>query len=448
PSLPMNRTSAVACPSENTRSMPAAATSRDAGSNSASGSSDRSSSSEKPASSANRRFQRTYRPARSRTKNSPGRLSMIASVKPFSSSSSAWARACERNASRIDSLKRSPNLSSRKATNANTITNGPSRYQTPPSPPSPNRLSPWSSGAATTTASAQPAVTRRAKRSSSRPAGTSGTKKTSSDGAESARPCVKGSAEAASISRPAASEAASRVRPARLRCTAPRMNRTTARFAATTDGCRYPRPNRSESTTFEASSSTSRAHRKPPTTRCSWSRARPTAGTSPLNRPPLGDAWAARARAGRDAGRRRPRRRRRRCGRERRCCWASRPLSTSPVPPSQGDYITRGRPGGYDNSRPGAQPPHRLLGELVEGHHRHLEVLLLGVLDLVVRDAVEALHEEHHRRHARARDLRGVVQRTARQAVRHARGLPHGLVGQLDQLGVERHRVDAPQAAP
>src|SRR5438105_11929387 len=47
--------------------------------------------------------------------------------------------------------------------------------------------------------------------------------------------------------------------------------------------------------------------------------------------------------------------------------------------------------------------------QAVEGGDRELEMLALRVLELRVREAPQALDEEHHRRHARARDLRGVM---------------------------------------
>ena len=63
----------------------------------------------------------------------------------------------------------------------------------------------------------------------------------------------------------------------------------------------------------------------------------------------------------------------------------------------------------------------RLVGQPVERLDRQLEVLLLRVLELRVREAAQALDEQHHRRHAGARDLGRVVQRPARQPVRLAR---------------------------
>ena len=61
----------------------------------------------------------------------------------------------------------------------------------------------------------------------------------------------------------------------------------------------------------------------------------------------------------------------------------------------------------------------------VERLHRELEVLVLRVLELRVREAAQALDEDHHRRHAGARDLGRVVQRPARQPVRR-RPRPRG----------------------
>ena len=70
------------------------------------------------------------------------------------------------------------------------------------------------------------------------------------------------------------------------------------------------------------------------------------------------------------------------------------------------------------------------------------------VLDFVVADAVEALDEHHHGRHAGARDFGGVVQRAARQAMRFAAGFADGFVAERDEFVVERARVDLPEAFP
>ena len=75
-------------------------------------------------------------------------------------------------------------------------------------------------------------------------------------------------------------------------------------------------------------------------------------------------------------------------------------------------------------------------------------VLLLRVLDLGVREAAQALHEHHHRRHAGARDLGRVVQRAARQPVRRAGDLARSPRRKVDQLGVEQDRLDLPDPLP
>ena len=73
-------------------------------------------------------------------------------------------------------------------------------------------------------------------------------------------------------------------------------------------------------------------------------------------------------------------------------------------------------------------PPHRLFRQLVERGHAEFEVLFLRVLDFVVADAMQALDEHHHRRHARGCDFGGVVQRAARQAMPLAARLADGFV--------------------
>src|SRR5688500_17984662 len=47
-------------------------------------------------------------------------------------------------------------------------------------------------------------------------------------------------------------------------------------------------------------------------------------------------------------------------------------------------------------------PPDDLFCEPIKRGHTLLEVFLFGVLDLVVTDSMQALHEHHHRRHPRA----------------------------------------------
>ena len=84
----------------------------------------------------------------------------------------------------------------------------------------------------------------------------------------------------------------------------------------------------------------------------------------------------------------------------------------------------------------------------VECSHRKLDVLLLGVLELRVREPTEALDEQHHGRHAGASDLGRVVERAARQPVRRARDFPDRLVGELDQPLVEEDRLDVPDPLP
>ena len=50
-------------------------------------------------------------------------------------------------------------------------------------------------------------------------------------------------------------------------------------------------------------------------------------------------------------------------------------------------------------------------------------MLLLGVLDLVVTDAVQALHEHHHRGHAGPRHFRGVVERAGVDGLNRIKGV-------------------------
>ena len=122
----------------------------------------------------------------------------------------------------------------------------------------------------------------------------------------------------------------------------------------------------------------------------------------------------------------------------------SAPLHAPRVP---GDRSLRQRACSGRSGR-GGEPLDRLRREPVERLDRQLEVLRLRVLERRVRQAAQALDEEHHRRHARARDLGGVVQRARREAVRRARDLADRLVGELDQRVVEEDRLDLPDLLP
>src|SRR4029450_12299212 len=93
-----------------------------------------------------------------------------------------------------------------------------------------------------------------------------------------------------------------------------------------------------------------------------------------------------------------------------------------------------------------SEPTDRLRRQTIEGLHRELEVLFLRVLELRMRQASEALDEEHHRRDSRPRDLGRVVQRAAGEPVRPAGDLLDRLVRELDQPVVEEDRLDVPDA--
>ena len=92
----------------------------------------------------------------------------------------------------------------------------------------------------------------------------------------------------------------------------------------------------------------------------------------------------------------------------------------------------------------GCQPVDRLRCEAVERLNGELEVLFLRVLELRVREPAQALDEQHHRRDPGARDLGGVVQRPAREAMRLPGDLLDRLVREPDQLVVEEDRLDVP----
>src|SRR5262245_55974576 len=75
-------------------------------------------------------------------------------------------------------------------------------------------------------------------------------------------------------------------------------------------------------------------------------------------------------------------------------------------------------------------------------------MLLPRVLELRVREAAQALDEEHHGRNAGARDLRCVVQRSRGKAMHRWRHGPDRLLGEPDERLVEEDRLDRPDALP
>src|SRR3954447_1660304 len=93
------------------------------------------------------------------------------------------------------------------------------------------------------------------------------------------------------------------------------------------------------------------------------------------------------------------------------------------------------------------RPVERAPRELVQRVDRSLEVRVRRVLLLRVADAADRPDEQHHGRNP-ARHLGGVVQRPARQPRARAGNLCDRGVRQLDQLGVERDRLDLPDSLP
>ena len=75
-------------------------------------------------------------------------------------------------------------------------------------------------------------------------------------------------------------------------------------------------------------------------------------------------------------------------------------------------------------------------------------MLLFRVLDLVVRNPVQALRKHHDGRNARLRDLRRVVQWPARESVRGAADFLDSLIAQLDERVVEQDGRDLPEPVP
>ena len=85
----------------------------------------------------------------------------------------------------------------------------------------------------------------------------------------------------------------------------------------------------------------------------------------------------------------------------------------------------------------GPGPPNRFVCKLIEGGNSEGEMLFLRVLDLVVADAVEALHEHHDGGDAEAGDFGGVVEGAGGETMRFGAGLGDGFVAEGDEVGVE-----------
>src|SRR5829696_2165703 len=93
------------------------------------------------------------------------------------------------------------------------------------------------------------------------------------------------------------------------------------------------------------------------------------------------------------------------------------------------------------------RPVDSLERKQVQCLYRQLQILLRRVLFSGMAEALEALYEEHHRRH-RPRHLRRVVQRAARQPVRSTSHLVHSFFGKSDKLLVKRYRLYLPEPLP
>ncbi len=95
-----------------------------------------------------------------------------------------------------------------------------------------------------------------------------------------------------------------------------------------------------------------------------------------------------------------------------------------------------------------SDPAHRLVCQPVESGHAHLQMLFLRVFDLVVTDAMQALHEHHDGRNTGAGHLGRVMQRTGWHAMRFCAGLGNGFIGKCDQLIIKEDGFDLPDAVP
>ena len=93
-------------------------------------------------------------------------------------------------------------------------------------------------------------------------------------------------------------------------------------------------------------------------------------------------------------------------------------------------------------------PPDGLVGEFVEGGHGQGEVFFFGVFDFVVADAVEALDEHHDGGDAELSDGGGVVKWAGGEAMGFGAGVGDGFVAEGDEIGVEKDRLDLPEAFP
>ncbi len=83
-------------------------------------------------------------------------------------------------------------------------------------------------------------------------------------------------------------------------------------------------------------------------------------------------------------------------------------------------------------------PVDRPARQFIQCLDAHLDVFFERVLDPVVADAAQGLHEQHHGRHACPGDLGGVVEGAAGEAVRAGREVQDARLGRVISSGWNR----------
>src|SRR5579883_2054181 len=84
-------------------------------------------------------------------------------------------------------------------------------------------------------------------------------------------------------------------------------------------------------------------------------------------------------------------------------------------------------------------------GQAVKGGDRKLKVIFAGVLNLVMADTAERLHEHHDCRNASAGDFGGIVEGPRGHSIGGTGNLTDGLLTKIEKIGVKGDRFYVPE---
>lgn len=90
----------------------------------------------------------------------------------------------------------------------------------------------------------------------------------------------------------------------------------------------------------------------------------------------------------------------------------------------------------------------RFVRKSIKRNDRHRDVLFFGVLDLVVTDSKQALHEHHHRWYAGTGNFCRVMQWARGQPHRRAACFFDRQFARVDQRRIEQDGIDLPETIP